>query len=74
MRLMPNTLSEMIEAEDNQGAEGLDVMDCIECGACAYECPAHRPLVQHLRRAKSEIQKMIREKELKRREAETKKG
>ena len=74
MRLMPNTLSEMIEAEDYKSVEGLDVMDCIECGACAYECPAHRPLVQHLRRAKSEIQKMIRGKELKRRGAETEKG
>lgn len=63
MRLMPNTLGEMIEAEDNEGAEGLDVMDCIECGACAYECPAHRPLVQHMRRAKAEIAKQRLEKE-----------
>jgi len=63
MRLMPNTLSEMIEAEDNKGAEGLDVMDCIECGSCAYECPAHRPLVQHMRRAKAEIAKQRLEKE-----------
>jgi Na+-translocating ferredoxin:NAD+ oxidoreductase subunit C len=60
MRLMPNTLGEMIEAEDYTGAEELDVLDCIECGACAYECPAHRPLVQHMRRAKAEIQKMKR--------------
>ena len=73
MRLMPNTLSEMIEAEDNEGAEGLDVMDCIECGACAYECPAHRPLVQHMRSAKAEIQKMKREEELKRSGGETEK-
>ncbi|MFH1477609.1 MAG: electron transport complex subunit RsxC [Verrucomicrobiota bacterium] len=63
MRLMPNTLGEMIEADDIEGAEGLDVMDCIECGACAYECPAHRPLVQHMRRAKAEIAKQRREKE-----------
>lgn len=55
MRLMPCTLSEMIEAEDYTGAEDLQAMDCIECGGCAYECPAHRPLVQHLRLAKVEI-------------------
>ncbi len=59
-RLMPNLLSEMIEAEDLDGAEGRQVMDCIECGACAYECPAHRPLVQHMRRAKAEITKQRR--------------
>jgi electron transport complex protein RnfC len=63
MRLLPNTLSEMIETDDIEGAEALNAMDCIECGACAYECPAHRPLVQHLRRAKAEITKIRREKE-----------
>jgi len=31
------------------------VMNCMECGACAYICPAKRPLVQHFRRAKAEI-------------------
>jgi electron transport complex protein RnfC len=24
-------------------------MDCIECGACSYVCPAHIPLVQGMR-------------------------
>ena len=30
-------------------------MDCIECGACAYVCPSHIPLVQYYRYAKGEI-------------------
>ena len=55
MRLMPNELSQAIEADDIDEAERLNVMDCFECGACAYECPARRPLVQHLRRAKGII-------------------
>ncbi len=55
MRLMPTELSQAIEADDIDEAERLNVMDCFECGACAYECPAHRPLVQHMRRAKALI-------------------
>jgi electron transport complex protein RnfC len=30
-------------------------MACIECGSCAYVCPAAIPLVQHIRLAKSRI-------------------
>ena len=26
---------------------------CIECGCCSYSCPAHRPLVQHMKRGKA---------------------
>ena len=35
----------------NLGAE-----DCIECGLCAFVCPARRPLVQYIVHAKHEIQ------------------
>ena len=31
--------------------------DCIECGLCSYVCPAHRRLVQSIKRAKLEILK-----------------
>lgn len=55
MRLMPSELSQDIEADDIDAAERINVMDCFECGACAYVCPAHRPLVQHMRRAKAAI-------------------
>ncbi|OPZ23827.1 MAG: Electron transport complex protein RnfC [Lentisphaerae bacterium ADurb.BinA184] len=55
MRLMPGTLSLQIENERFDLAEAWRAADCIECGCCAYTCPAHRPLVQHLRRAKAEI-------------------
>ena len=33
-------------------AEALNVMDCIECGSCAYGCPAGIPLVQSFRTGK----------------------
>ena len=55
MRLMPAELSQLIEADDIDGAERMCVMDCFECGSCAFVCPAHRPLVQHMRRAKALI-------------------
>jgi electron transport complex protein RnfC len=30
-----------------------DLLDCVECGSCAYVCPAGIPLVQYMRIAKS---------------------
>ncbi len=55
MSLMAGTLSVQIENERFDLAEKWHALDCIECGCCAYGCPARRPLVQHLRRAKGEI-------------------
>jgi len=55
MNLLPGTLSIEIESERFDLTEEHHVLDCIECGCCAYVCPSHRPLVQHFRRAKSEI-------------------
>jgi len=55
MRLLPSELSKLLEAEDYDGAEANHVMDCIECGCCAYMCPAHRPLVQHMKQGKARV-------------------
>lgn len=55
MELLPGTLSVQIENERFDLAETWHVLDCIECGCCAYGCPSHRPLVQHLRRGKQEV-------------------
>ena len=55
MNINPSYLGIVIESEKFDLAMNSNVMDCIECGACAYVCPAHRPLVQHIRRAKAEI-------------------
>lgn len=61
MHLSPGLLSLLIENEKFDLAGQNHVMDCLECGACAYTCPAHRPLVQHMRRAKAEIRRAIKE-------------
>lgn len=55
MRIVPSDLAQCIEADDIPAAEALNLMDCFECGSCAYVCPAHRPLVQHMRRAKAAV-------------------
>lgn len=38
-------------------ADEFKLMDCFECGACSYVCPAHIPLVQRFRGAKSQLRK-----------------
>lgn len=55
MGIMPGILSVQIENLRYELAEQWHVIDCIECGCCSYGCPAHRPLVQHMRRAKAEV-------------------
>ncbi len=53
--LMPNFIGTYIEAELIDKVEALSVMDCIECGLCAYICPAERPLIQLIKYAKGKI-------------------
>jgi electron transport complex protein RnfC len=38
-------------------ADEYNLMDCFECGACSYVCPAHIPLVQRFRAAKGLVRK-----------------
>ncbi len=42
--------------------EQFNIYDCIECGSCAYICPAKIPLVQSFRTAKAEL-KLLKQKE-----------
>lgn len=63
MRLLPCTLSEASESDQDATAEEFNVLDCIECGCCAYVCPAHRPLVQHLRRSKARVQALRKQRD-----------
>ena len=36
------------------------ITDCIECGSCAYTCPAKLPLLDYIRLGKTETMKIIR--------------
>jgi electron transport complex protein RnfC len=58
MRLNPSALSIFAERMRFEDTAAYHVMDCIECGCCAYVCPSRRPMVHHFRRAKAEIRKL----------------
>ncbi len=38
-------------------ADEYHLLDCFECGSCSYVCPAHIPLVQRFRAAKTLVRK-----------------
>ena len=42
MSLNPAAISCAVEADDIAFAEKYGVMNCIECGACSFSCPAYR--------------------------------
>ena len=68
MNLLPLYLNLYSRNGRYQELEKYHLMDCIECGACAYVCPSHIQLVQSIRAAKGEVRRKARlEKE--RREA-----
>ena len=46
MGLQPNLMFRNIKYGNYQVAVDLGLMDCKECGCCAYTCPSQRPLVQ----------------------------
>lgn len=55
MNLLPNFLGTVSEKRLFEEAEAFHALDCIECGCCAYVCPASRPLTQWIRVSKAEI-------------------
>ena len=57
MRLEPLYMYCYEKAEDVDGLEQKHVLDCIECGCCAYACPGKLPLVESFRNGK----RMVRE-------------
>lgn len=57
-RLSPALLAVAIETNNYKEAEKIGLMDCVECGACAFVCPAHRQLVQKFRLGKQVLRTM----------------
>ena len=55
MKLDPRRLATLIENEKFDEAEEAGVMDCIECGLCAYSCSSDRDIVQLIKYAKKRI-------------------
>lgn len=53
MSLMPTNIVRAAKAKDVDTLKHAGIMVCMECGSCAFACPAGKPLVQHMRLAKS---------------------
>jgi len=50
--LVPTRIAHAIKARDLDRAREYDLFACIECGCCAYVCPAKIPLVQYMKSGK----------------------
>ncbi|MDY5930400.1 MAG: electron transport complex subunit RsxC [Candidatus Ornithospirochaeta sp.] len=55
MRLQPLYMNRYAQANDLDALRRLHVIDCMECGCCAYVCPARIPLVENFRKAKKAL-------------------
>lgn len=53
MNLVPPEISAAVKAKDAQLLQKLGVMTCMECGCCAFSCPAKRHIVQNMRLGKA---------------------
>ena len=55
MHLMPVLMHRASADGDVEEMKKLNLLDCIECGCCAYTCPACIPLVHSFRTGKQLI-------------------
>ncbi|PUU87984.1 electron transport complex subunit RsxC [Halanaerobium sp.] len=53
--ITPNRITDFINNNYLEEAEALSLASCIECGSCAYVCPAGRPLLRWLREGKARV-------------------
>lgn len=55
MRLAPTAMADAYLRGDIEELKKRHLMSCMECGCCAFSCPAYRPLVQTFRLAKAAV-------------------
>ena len=55
MRLSPTSLMNLVKKERFAEAKELGIVNCFECGACAYECPAKIPLLDYMKYGKAKV-------------------
>ena len=61
--IQPSELGKLCEFQRFEDAAEADLFHCIECGVCAYVCPARRPMVQFMRQGKTQAQLLRRLKQ-----------
>ena len=64
MHLQPLMLRAYSIKNDFENLKRFHIMDCMECGACAYICPGRQNPVQYIRNAKPKVLEMIKKGEL----------
>ncbi|MEG1426252.1 MAG: electron transport complex subunit RsxC [Oscillospiraceae bacterium] len=57
MKLIPTKLEKYAELGNVEMLKELDIMTCMECGCCAFSCPAGRRIVQAIRLGKNDIKR-----------------
>jgi electron transport complex protein RnfC len=62
MGLEPYLLMNECEKEVFERAEKDHILDCIECGSCAFVCPSNRALLDYIRLGKRVVTTMRRER------------
>jgi len=55
MHLIPSVMGTLVERERWDEAEDYGILDCFECGSCAYTCPSKRHLTHLFKYGKSVI-------------------
>lgn len=60
MGLEPYLLAVLADNKKFEDCEEEKIMDCMECGSCMYICPSGRPLLDQIRKGKSEVGKIMR--------------
>ena len=59
MHLSPVLIKRELEAQNYDKARKFGLMDCIECGCCAFVCPASINLVQRIRLGKAIVRQQM---------------
>jgi len=61
MRLSPALIVRELKAGNIEKAKSFGLMDCIECGCCAFVCPAKVNLIQRIRLGKGIVRQQMAE-------------
>ena len=64
MHLQPLMLRAYSIKNDYAKLKEFHILDCMECGACAYICPGRQNPVQYIRNAKPKVLEMVKKGEL----------
>lgn len=49
---MPTSICQAVDSKDTSAMLDANILNCMECGCCAFVCPAKRHLVNNIRLGK----------------------